>query len=283
IIFELAAQTPSSIPAILRVAQRVHEWLEPLVYNVLNFDTCAAPTILESIKTKTAAFLMSAVRHVSVSLYEDIGDMTVRDLENLLRLCPGITDLCISGDITMTVLLPALAEMHIQRLSVDLGLLFGNDADADVDEGANAKRVDLEPPPPPFAAVTYLDILDSHEFENDTAEGMEWLLNLSALPVLTHLSLSGTPPNPAILKSCSRLRVLIFAFPVGDKVGACAYVEVIETVKDARLVLEVDTDRYSDWEVGARGGEDIWVKAEKFVDLKTRGERSLNAFLMYCT
>ncbi|KAJ7891955.1 hypothetical protein B0H13DRAFT_2038916 [Mycena leptocephala] len=257
IIFELAAQAPSSIPALVRVAQRVHEcpWY---IYNVLNFDTCAASAVLESIKTKPAAFLMSAVRHVSVSLYEDIGDMTVGDLENLLRLCPGITDLCISGDITMTVLLPALAEMHIQRLSVDLG--------------ANAKRVDLEHPL--FAAVTHLEILDSHEFENDTAEGMEWLLNLSALPVITHLSLSGTPPNPAILKnilkSCPHLRALIVAFPVGDEVGACAYVEVIETVKDARLV-------------GARGSEDIWVKAEKFVDLKTHGERSLNAFLMYCT
>jgi hypothetical protein len=173
-----------------------------------------------------------------------------------------------------------------------------------VDEGANAKRVDLEHPL--FAAVTHLEILDSHEFENDTAEGMEWLLNLSALPMLTHLSLSGTPPNPAILKnilkSCPCLRALIVAFPVGDEVGACAYVEVIETVKDARLVLGVDTDPYSDWEVGARGSEDIWVKAEKFVDLKTHGERScefrylilsplliiscrapVNAFLMYCT
>lgn len=74
-------------------------------------------------------------------------------------------------------------------------------------------------------------------------------------------------------------------------------------MEDARLVLGVDTDPYSDWEVGARGGEDIWVKAETFVDLKTRGERScefvylilspslliisclppVDAFLMYCT
>ncbi len=31
-------------------------------------------------------------------------------------------------------------------------------------------------------------------------------------------------------------------------------------------------DYYNDWETGARGGEDIWVRAEEFIARKRRGE-----------
>jgi hypothetical protein len=44
------------------------------------------------------------------------------------------------------------------------------------------------------------------------------------------------------------------------------------SVVDARLVVATYIDYYSDWERGAKGGKDIWIRAEEFMTRKRRGE-----------
>ncbi|KAJ7108157.1 hypothetical protein C8R44DRAFT_744110 [Mycena epipterygia] len=207
------------------------------------------------------AFLASAVRHVLI--YSSTHSLGPGALETFVAACPGIASFSLIGDITRPALLPLLGAMHIRRLSVDVGMLFGNAAD-------DAGSVDLEHPL--FASVTHLDLFDGMEMEDGT--GPDWLKRLSTLPALTHLGFA-TPPTPVILQhileKCIRIRVLIVEFNVLEMKDAIALAQEIN-FKDPRLVLAVYRNYYSDWELGVRGGEDIWMRAEQFIARKGRGE-----------
>jgi hypothetical protein len=240
--------------------------LEPLLYTVLRLDSSALiAAVLESLDAKPASFLASNVRHVLV--YASSYVLRFEAVEKLLELCFGIRSLSVIGDVTGSNLLPALGNMNVQRLSVDVRQLFRESENKDEDS-----PVDLEHPL--FAAVTHLDIFDDIDIEEEQPEGMQWLQSLSILPALTHLAFS-TAPNPQVLhdvlENCPRIRVLLVVFPITDTNGAKAYMEELSIV-DARLVVATYIDYYSDWERGARGGEDIWVRAEKFIARKMCGE-----------
>ncbi|KAF7354282.1 Tyrosinase central domain-containing protein [Mycena venus] len=273
--FEYAAETRSEIPNLILVAQRVRVWLEPLLYTVLQLSSPhLAATVLKSLETKPAQFLASTVRHVLV--YASTDTLDPEAFERFLTSCPGIVTLSITGSITGPNLLPALGNMRIQRLSVDLGELFFRYQCEVEEEKEEEFGVNLDHPL--FATVSHLDIMDDSDIEDSELEGQEWLQNLSTLPALTNLAFS-TTPNPhivhSILGSCPRLRVLVVLFSVSDTAGARAYLqEVINEVSitDMRFVVATYADYYADWELGARGKEDIWVRVEEFVARKRRGE-----------
>ncbi|KAJ7865407.1 hypothetical protein B0H13DRAFT_2067808 [Mycena leptocephala] len=253
LMFEYAAENISAIPTLLLVAHRVRVWLEPLLYTVLRLDSSALlAAVLESLDAKPASFLASNVRHVLV--YASSYVLRFEAVEKLLELCSGIRSLSLIGDITGSNLLPALGNMNIQRLSVD-----SESRDED-------SPVDLEHPL--FAAVTHLDIFDDIDIEEEEPEGMQWLQSLSILPALTHLAFS-TAPNPRVLhdvlENCPHIRVLLVVFPITDTNGAKAYVEELSVV-DARL--------------GARGGKDIWIRAEEFMTRKRRGEVEVGDYFL---
>ncbi|KAJ7264516.1 hypothetical protein B0H12DRAFT_229950 [Mycena haematopus] len=267
LIFEYAAETTSVIPKLVLVAQRVREWLEPLLYRVLNLSSPnLAATVLESLKTKPASFLASTIRHVLV--YSSTYSLERTTLESFIESCPAMLSLTIIGNVAGPNLLPALGSIRVQRLSVDVGQLF-NDEDEDGEESA----VDLEHPL--FAAVSHLDILDGFDIEDAEPQGLEWLRHLATLPALTHLSFSSTPPNPfivqEILQNCPLIRVLVVAFADKDKDGADTYLEH-SNISDSRFVVVTSMDYYEDWERGARGEDDVWARAAEFISRKEHGE-----------
>lgn len=75
-----------------------------------------------------------------------------------------------------------------------------------------------------------------------------------------------------IIEACPRLVVAIVGFWHGEDTEEV--LEVLEqlAVTDSRLVAMAFIDYTEDWEIGARGGDDYWVRAEAFVARKRRGE-----------
>ncbi|KAJ7448996.1 hypothetical protein FB451DRAFT_758690 [Mycena latifolia] len=266
-VFELAATThPATIPYLLRVAHRVLAWIEPLLYRVL----CIIPArriqeILAALKAKPAPFLASKVWHVL--MYSTTPVPPTEAVESLLASCPGIIDLSVMVGVGPS-LLPLLGQMHIQRLGIDLRDLFTDWAHA-LPDGSPINFGH-----PLFASVTHLDVFD-------TLYDVEQLEGIATLPVLTHLALN-TSVDAAFLKqileACTSLQVLIVAFneEVVDDANALA---MDITFVDPRLVVATYNEYFPDWELGARGGADIWRRADDFVARKRRGEIEAHEYL----
>ncbi|KAJ7603287.1 hypothetical protein DFH06DRAFT_1488155 [Mycena polygramma] len=289
VIFEIAAQDRTTIPPLLLVAHRVRLWqmisgsasqnissypvsslcirLEPMLYKVLRLDTVAVTvSAIKSIQLRPADFLASIVRHVLV--YSSTHSLSRDDFASFLQSCPGITTLAILGNVLGPYLLPILGAMQIQRLSLDVGQLFRDEASGE-EEPINLEH-------PLFSTVTHLDVFDDFEtFVDDPEVASEWVQSLCALPALTHLAFS-TPAMEVLrsaLDSCPGLRVLLVAFPATEIDDAKGYMEyVAPDVTDMRFVVATYADYYDDWETGARGGHDIWAHAEEFIARKRRGE-----------
>ncbi|KAJ7861801.1 hypothetical protein B0H14DRAFT_2741331, partial [Mycena olivaceomarginata] len=167
LVFESAAQNRPMIPTLVLVAHRVRVWLEPLLYNVLLFDAVPNITgILDSIRTKPAPFLASAVRHVL--MYSSPESLDMETLVKFLESCPGITTLSLIGVITGPRLLPALRNMHIRRLSVDVRQLF-RPLTMKCTTGNDSTELEVDLDHPLFGAVTHLDLFNEVDFEDEEA------------------------------------------------------------------------------------------------------------------
>ncbi|KAJ7479453.1 hypothetical protein B0H11DRAFT_1276209 [Mycena galericulata] len=280
LIFELAAETRSAIPNLILVAQCVRAWLEPLLYRSLQL---LRPRIvaraIESVPTKQPTFLASTVRHVIV--YASILDLHPETFVRFLESCPGITSLFIMGNITCRRLLPVLGNMRIQRLSVNLGLLFLRRR-----RSGRTGFCPVNMNHPLFAAVSHLNILDWFDIEDEEPQAMQWLKDLSRLPALTHLAF-GSPPHPqvmsTVLDSCPRLDALLAMFPVinNKQDAAKEYLEYIGgAISDSRFVVAMYNEYDTDWELGARGGNDIWARAEEFIARKKCGEVEVGDYFL---
>ncbi|KAJ6514348.1 hypothetical protein C8R47DRAFT_1090993 [Mycena vitilis] len=271
LVFELAATDRPSILALILVARRVREWVEPLLYSVLTIEGNNKRTraILKAVKSKPAPFLVASVRNVLVEAHLESLKLDSSEVTELLEACPGITNLALYGVVAGPHLLPALSAMRLQRLGADFGELFGSDEGVDLTH-------------PLFSTVTHLDVFDYIDFEGDgdfEGHGTEWLHNLPALPALTHLRLTSPPTEETLretLKGCSQLRVLVVTFDVTDECSFDAYSQAMEEgfqITDPRVVL-AEMDSYSaDWEKGARGGAEIWSLAEQHVHKATKRQQ----------
>ncbi|KAF7335056.1 hypothetical protein MVEN_02256100 [Mycena venus] len=167
-------------------------------------------------------------------------------------------------------ILPSLIHERCgERLSVEIGQLFGLDNDEHDEEDLTEPEIDLEHPL--FTCVTH----DEVDVENEEPARLAWLLSASALPALTHLSFN-TQPNPLFLEKIPtnnhRLRVLMVAFSAKEEDAAVGFIEEITGIADPRLVVATHAHYYSDWEIGVRGGDDIWIRAEEFLLWKQCGE-----------
>lgn len=141
---------------------------------------------------------------------------------------------------------------------MNVGQLFGA-------EHYEEAAIDIEHPL--FVAVTHLELFDEFDIEDD--EGPAWFIHLCNLPALTHLSFNSAAHPDAlrrILASFPLLQVLLVTFPTTDDTSELFAEYVGELgVADTRLVIATYGDCYDDWEIGARGGDDIWVWAEEVI------------------
>jgi hypothetical protein len=226
--------------------------IEPFLYRVirLNDDNPHVYTaLLRAIKAKPPNFFHDAVRHFAFVSGSD----SAADAKKILALCTGIVNFgCYN-----TLLDPAVPALFVgrrlQRLSLDLQSLFPPGC---VDLGHSM-----------FGYVTHLDMFDESGVD-------ELLPDIPLLPALTHLSLvSDTPWESAlgVLEDCPRLELLFMQWfdmePYKSSQTPQAY--------DIRFVwgLCEDSEGYwDDWERGARGSVDFWVRGDDFVRRKRKGE-----------
>ncbi|KAJ7452883.1 hypothetical protein FB451DRAFT_1282326 [Mycena latifolia] len=251
-IFETVAQADkSAIPTLLRVCRRVHTWLEPLLYSVLEIrhsdDTLS---IVESvINSRRASFLQNAVRHVFLWVKPE---RSTRE-QNLLWHCSGITDLYIAGNLNPEFL-PALSKMRLRKLALDLPF-------------PSSLRVDH----PLFLSVTHLDLCSP---PISSEESWDSYSCLASMPVLTHLRF--TEPIASVwltrvIAECPKLLVIhIVLDEVEDLSGVFA--EILLTITDQRVVVTQMSDYTADWIAGTRGEDNMWARAEKFLAQKRSGE-----------
>ncbi|KAJ7153888.1 hypothetical protein C8R43DRAFT_443025 [Mycena crocata] len=250
-IFETTALIhPGTIPTLLRVARRVSIWIEPLLYRVIRTGSERATAAT----WRPPGFLAAAVRHLFLDAH---CPWSLTEARDFLKLCPNVMNLAMTGSFSDPSLLPILAGMRLQRLSVCLDHLFGT-----------VERIDLKHPV--LSSLTHLDIFDG------VPPGVELLFaHIPMLPTLTHLSCdsdvlrSGDDIVETLLTNSPHLELVIILWPAWqmDEYNA----ERNPHVYDVRFVIGVYHDYWDDWEAGARGGSNIWSVADAFVAQKRSG------------
>ncbi|KAJ7086222.1 hypothetical protein C8R44DRAFT_893676 [Mycena epipterygia] len=252
-IFEIATfiHLPSA-PALILVAHRVKIWIEPLLYQVLRITKTsrkcriAVKTISSLIESRPAAFFHDHVRHLSI---EVLGQSTDNEIAPLLAACDAVVDVqIVTGS---SILLPILGALPLQRLSADLLFLFPGPSGLDFGH-------------PIFTNVTHLSLYGHSGHGWDTWSG------LAQIPGLTHLAFRDNsfdaPMCHSVLLHCKLLQVLANLLASGSNLdwSVRRYATVID---NPRFVMLRVPSLLEDWEVGARGGEDRWVRASELSEL----------------
>ncbi|KAF7366157.1 Tyrosinase central domain-containing protein [Mycena venus] len=253
-IFETTALVHSgTIFALLRVARRVLIWIEPLLYRVIRVgheNSSMVRALVDALASKPPEFVHHAVRHLGLdSIYSPC---TASEGRQLLALCKGLVNFGSTNGFTDPLLLPLLAEMHVQRLALNLVDLFG------------ATPIDLAHPL--FRSVTHFDIFGFDGI-------VEVLPDVPLLPALTHLCVNSHISRQMLLNvlvDCPRLRLLLVQWHSQERDSydlARAHHEY-----DARFVIGLYGDYWAEWEAGARGLPDQWTQGDDFIARKRNGE-----------
>ncbi|KAJ7440606.1 hypothetical protein FB451DRAFT_1058754 [Mycena latifolia] len=262
-IFEYAARSnPKGMPTLIIVARRVKTWIEPLLYRVVCVSESyrmlqpGRPRItsracLKMLALRPATFIHDHVQHLSLT-----SDLTSPSHAHRLAAFSGIANLALFNGNPSPQFLPIMAAMPLRRLSTELASLFPSTG------------IDFDHPI--FSQLTHLDLLNTNVSD-------EWAVGLGRLPCLTHLSFNWVhgsrhpaPAFDAVLLHCSFLQVLILNVAHQNNIVDLTE-EYTSFAEDPRLVLMVLEDAMSDWELGADGGADYWVRAERFVKKRESG------------
>ncbi|KAJ7616636.1 hypothetical protein FB45DRAFT_1008068 [Roridomyces roridus] len=263
-IFELAARSsPTCIPGLIMVAQRVKTWLEPILYNVLVLSDrpgnlhLSWTTLCFLADSKPLSFWGSTVNHLLIS------SRYPADIPGILAACGGVTDLGLRHPEVSPACLPALSVLPLTRFFAELRPLF-------------ARAVDFQHPL--FRGLTHLGIAD---FLTD-ADCAAWTEGLASLPALTHVSFHNrhhTPLFQALLSRCTGLEALVLC---------CATTQYFDLFKartawmgyDVRAVMILVPSSCADWVCGARGGEDHWVRSERWIRWRREGGVRADAYIV---
>ncbi|KAJ6574433.1 hypothetical protein B0H19DRAFT_1124474 [Mycena capillaripes] len=252
-IFELyAISRPLSIPRLILVAQRVKEWVEPLLYRTMalnwtssipNFPVFRVDNIVRAIRTKPLSFFHTGVRHLRIT-----PDYTDEHAE-ILAVCTGVENLALWH--VPDAWIPLIESYPLKRLDGQCIPLL----------------MTLAPTHRLFSRLTHLILRDSLPYGDFT-----WA-TLAALPQLTHMAFFDwdfIPMCPQILEFCMTLRVLICANPDAVRLGHQEYGDIL--ARDVRFVLMNLEFSVADWHKGARGRKDCWSRAENIIARRRTGE-----------
>ncbi|KAJ7203072.1 hypothetical protein GGX14DRAFT_652523 [Mycena pura] len=276
-IFRLAALSrPASTPALMRVAWRVKQWVEPLLYRTLvigvdvidGLPACDMPTFNRIIQTKSPAFLADGVRNVMLR-YQD-----AHQAHAILSACPGIENLYL----TCPFRHPMHPTLHDPTLPVvdvpSLRQLY-----CILDDIFNLHSVD------PFTHTTLAHITHLEPFDDpSTIERRHGPMRdiplgtrLSVLPHLTHLALSLDHAIiwvcVRVLAECKCLRVLVvFCEPGGQELEEARHAGLEVLASDVRGVMMSQRNYVTDWQHGILTGNDYWAQAEALIAKRISGE-----------
>ncbi|KAJ7111263.1 hypothetical protein C8R44DRAFT_883087 [Mycena epipterygia] len=257
----------------LELSTEVSNRIEPLLYRVLCIG--AKPPDGKEIwipverirhliegRPLAPAFLHDNVRHLCLILS---GTAPLDDIMRVLVACDATVDLHLLGG--SRSLLPHLGKLPLRRLSVYLSSLF---RPSDGPEFTH----------PLFATITHLILTHL----NLMKPGFHWthFSGLAQMPCLTHLSfddiLSPVVVCEHALRDCESLEVLALSF--SKMVLVESLVDTYAPLAtDPRFVMLLATHRIRDWETGARGGDDYWVRADELVRKRRSGE--INEYYLF--
>ncbi|KAJ7259328.1 hypothetical protein C8J57DRAFT_1515400 [Mycena rebaudengoi] len=234
--------------SLILVAQRVLQWIEPLLYRTLFFDYKSGPIIRNSalrLQDPTRWTSRKPVQHLLVWRCADF-------VQRILPLCDGIRNLAFHQLRFAPSMLPVVGKMQLQKLNVDLLRLFTH-------------PMHFDPTLPMFRGLTHLRV-------QNATKGFSF----TALPALTHLCVEVEITEDTLLSStlanCNKLHVLLGIFwePLTLQHWDRSFGDLRLVLMYARSKLPFEA--ITDWLTGTRGGSDFWVRAEKFVAKRRRGE-----------
>ncbi|KAJ7144495.1 hypothetical protein C8R44DRAFT_973971, partial [Mycena epipterygia] len=203
--------------------------------------------IRDLLESNPASFFHDHVRHLSLDTFKH----SINEIMPVIAVCDATVD--IQFFFGCPELLPLLGALPLQRLSARLADLFPDPSGPDFAH-------------PIFTNITHLGIRDTPGHGFDTWTG------LAKIPRLTHLSFHyygidyPSYPISALLQRKS-LEVLAISFSHGVYLHHFAS-DYATVAIDPRLVMLEVPNVVDDWNVGARGGDDRWVKANKLVRLR---------------
>ncbi|KAJ7847815.1 hypothetical protein B0H14DRAFT_2510340 [Mycena olivaceomarginata] len=261
-IFEIAAQSNSAfIPTLLLVAHRVKTWLEPMLYSVVVFsDPIDGHVRFDPVRFGSAIQSQTISEHVK-NLLTPYENFPLLDLDLILASCSAVQNLVLFPN--QSDLLPFLSTMPLRRLSTALTDVFP------------ATGVDFMHPL--FSRLTHLELMDT--LTNAVWE--EWK-GLTLIPNLTHLAFlieKSLAIFQGVLAACPALQVLV-SLHWGFKGISYAGIGLEPLSQDTRFVCMPAPPLSADWQIGARGGDDFWVRAEKFVAQRVSGQVDRGTFVL---
>ncbi|KAJ7620058.1 hypothetical protein FB45DRAFT_1032759 [Roridomyces roridus] len=238
-IFETAAiLRPKIIPRLLLVAQRVHTWLEPMLYRVVSLTDGVDP-VLPSFGRKPPDFLRDTIRHVFLDI-----DVTTAAAQAVLEVATETQSLA---------LLSFNPNFDFESLAEPLGKL------------SKVQRLAIHKLTlPMYPSLTHLDLFQlPHDFI------VSLWPQIARFPALTHLAIpcdSELAVAEHILSTCETIHVLISMSQQGTQTHVD---EAILLDHDRFLTMGVGNEEYKrDWEIGVRGGVDFWARVDQFVAKK---------------
>ncbi|KAK7039949.1 hypothetical protein R3P38DRAFT_2902596 [Favolaschia claudopus] len=268
-IFEISAfQDQSSIPKLLRVCHRVHDWIEPLLYRVLVLSEDEDRSVL-ALQMKSIVFKELAVRHV----YLQDGANALAATPVLLSQLPHVESLGMDG-FASDQLLRVMDALHLRKLNFCVPI---------VDTSAWAQSIFSRPC---FRSVTRLELF--YEPLKESAQRIAWedWSGIAYLPALTHLCLQYQLAKniiPSIVEHCQGLEIFIIAFWGRWGLRTSAELAANLPVNDQRVLVMRVGDPSSfvkDWVQGVEYGDDFWSRAETFLAGKRGGTTERTVFLL---
>ncbi|KAF7325472.1 hypothetical protein MKEN_00395800 [Mycena kentingensis (nom. inval.)] len=266
-IFELAARTSTSVLLqLLLVAQRVHTWIEPILYETVCIEDSSPesrPSRLFAARSRE--FLATRVRRISLS------GSCLRGNDAVLEICNRITHLAVGSpgshyaeNIAKNLL--ALRNLRCLTFYIDF-VLDEADVDGEDTHEHDSNAITSLAASAAFASLTHLELLEI------VPQAATFCIRL---PSLTHLAFNlHDDPCPweqvrAVLLDCANLEVLIIVDCTLSHIrttAAALALQTDETLHDSRLVLTT----WDTWDEGVLDGRNFWHVAEVFLQHKRAG------------
>ncbi|KAJ7615570.1 hypothetical protein FB45DRAFT_935992 [Roridomyces roridus] len=298
LIFETTAlRYPGRIPTLLLLAKRVHEWIEPLLYQVIpiividerseTYRRMSGSRMLERLRAgdRPLQFFSSAVRDVEILNLELFlgGSENVwadDDLKRVLSACTNMRSLLVIGDLHSKPILSSLADCRPTRVFLISGLeepipdfkrpLFRNVTHLVIGELSRVLRSPSDRPPE-----------EGYELERES----QWS-NILKLPALTHLAVIH-PLVPSagqrILAGAPNLRAFVIVLPDNTHLPSPEQIRALQEIQafpwddDRVVVLPAANDLTQGREGFSTKAwtpqvDELWAQVDEFIDDKRRGK-----------
>ncbi|KAJ7034271.1 hypothetical protein C8F04DRAFT_1234338 [Mycena alexandri] len=262
VIFEFAALSRrSSIPCLMRIAWRVKNWVEPLLYQVVfitssarqvrqmhGFPLMPVDLFIHAIATKPPSFFATSVRHLFLQSYLEPPTVAI-----IFAACANLQHLYYTPfDHDPPAHRMALDSLQcLKQLTFFITDLFPT-------------KIDFTRPI--FRNITHLEMLDTPH--------SRMVERLILPPRLTHIAFHpGSVAQYTTLQTwlLSDTQLVCILFLLGGPISRSRLMETAAVPDDDRFLFMGQTGDRADW-LRVVAGEGYWVLAEAFISAKRTGQ-----------